>query len=459
MRGKGFYVLATAAMLALAAGCGSKEAEEKPQNQVTEAVSLTEAPEATATPEPTVTPAPTATPVPANYMEANGIEVLGAGSHTYQGFKITGRDEKGEYIVESTECESIFEVTQEENGDGTKTISATIHCVPTINENGSWSTSAMGGFVDLKSGKAFLPSADKMEQITLLKQDEKSFELRITMEHKYSSVTYPYYTEMYTVVCPSDYEDAGFYLTGYNQDAETYTERAGLWKKLNYIRHGESDLIVFGVNEGLATVFEEEPVQNPADEVQSDEHCFEKNGLTTKGAGKFTYTGTEVTQRLNAETGATEMASVEIKEVEAEFSVTEEFPGDGTKILKGTFTVIPEMIAEDEVKMVSSLNGVINKRTGKSFGDAANGLAIPYEIEWKGNKTTLLVAREVAYSMEEEATVRITHTVVCPEDYDELVFYWTGKHTEEEPEYEPESDLDLLLFYSEYFGLDALFFE
>ena len=81
MKRKGLYVLATVALLALAAGCGSDEVKNT-DNQVTEAVLPTEVPEtpeSTATPEPTATPTPTATPVPTNYMEANGIEVLGAG--------------------------------------------------------------------------------------------------------------------------------------------------------------------------------------------------------------------------------------------------------------------------------------------------------------------------------------------------------------------------------------------
>ena len=120
MKRKGLYVLATAAMLALVAGCGSKQGEENPQNQVTEATTPTEAPEASATPEPTESPAPTATPVPANYMEANGIEVLGMGRHTGKGYVATGVDENGGPILEIADCDYIFTVEEEEIESETK---------------------------------------------------------------------------------------------------------------------------------------------------------------------------------------------------------------------------------------------------------------------------------------------------------------------------------------------------
>lgn len=214
MKRKGLYVLATAAMLALAAGCGMNQGEENPQNQVTEATTPTEAPEATATPEPTATPAPTATPLPANYMEANGIEVLGSGWHTGKGFVANEPDENGNPIMMLEDCEYYFEVTEAENDGSTKVIKATLYLRPYVFETGAWSAFAMGGFVDLQTGKAFLPMGKDMAQTTLLKQDGKEYELQLTFDYEFPSVTNPYYTEWYTLVCPADYEDAGFYITG-----------------------------------------------------------------------------------------------------------------------------------------------------------------------------------------------------------------------------------------------------
>ena len=114
-----------------------------------------------------------------------------------------------------------------------------------------------------------------MEQTTVLKQDDKSYELKLTASVEGASSTYPFYTEHYTLVCPTDYEDAGFYLTGYNYDSEAFTERAGLWKKLSFIRHGESDMLVFGVNQVLATMADvaEKPLPEP------EGSFYEENGI------------------------------------------------------------------------------------------------------------------------------------------------------------------------------------
>ena len=278
MKRKGLYVLATAAMLALAAGCGSDSGEKEPENQVTEAVST----EATATPEPTVTPAPTATPKPANYMEANGIKVLGAGWHTCKGFMAKEGDENGNPIQELVDREYGFEVIEEENEGGTKVIQVTLHAKPHVNEHGGYSSFAMGGFVDLKTGKAFMPMDSEFLQTTLIKHGDKEYELQLSVDFEYPSVTYPYYTERYTLVCPSDYEDAGFYMTGYTYDWETFIERTGLWKMLNFIRHGDSELLVFGVNKGLATEPEKAPV---AGAELAEENYFEANGYSVKGEG------------------------------------------------------------------------------------------------------------------------------------------------------------------------------
>ena len=253
MKRKGLYVLATAAMLALTAGCGSNPGEETPQNPVTEATTPTEAPEATATPEPTGTPAPTATPVPANYMEANGIEVLGAGWHTCKGFIVERWDENDEEVIALADCTYRFQVEEEEAEGGTKIIRATLNRVPYLSPNG-WSALAQVGFVDLQTGKAYLPMIPDIPHTTLLKRDEETLEIQIFIERELPSVTNPYYTERYTLVCPAEYEDAGFYITGDDLRSEEFVESVGVWKVLKYIRHGKSDLLVFGVNEGLATM-------------------------------------------------------------------------------------------------------------------------------------------------------------------------------------------------------------
>lgn len=251
MKRKGLYVLTTAGMLILAAGCGSNHGEETLTNQVTEAVS-TEAPEATATPEPTATPAPTVTPKTANYMEANGIEVLGEGWHTCKGYIVERWDENREPVTALADCDYRFQVEEEEPEGGTKIIRATLSLVPYLSQNG-WSALAQGGFVDLQTGKAYLPMIPDIPHTTLLTRDEETLEIQLFIERELPSVTNPYYTERYTLVCPADYEDAGFYITGDDLKPEEFVESLGVWKLLKYVNHGKSDMLVFGVKEALET--------------------------------------------------------------------------------------------------------------------------------------------------------------------------------------------------------------
>lgn len=425
MKRKGLYVLATVAMLALAAGCGSSTEEENPQNQVTEATTPTEAPEATVTPEPTATPAPTATPVPANYMEANGIEVLGAGWHNYTGYIYRELDEEGNPVLETGEYACNFQVNEEDNGDGTKTIEATISVMPHIYEDGYWVHIVMGGFVDLQSGKSFFPVNKDMEQATVLKQGEKNYELMLSCSSQAASSTSPYNTHRYMLTCPSDYEDAGFYVTSFDGTNEAFTERMGLWKKLNYIRHGEADLLVFGVNEGMNTVAEaaEKPLPEP------EGSFYEENGIEIKGEGIHTWLGTEGLQRKNSETGAWELVSVETKEVETEFSVTEESLGDGTKRIKGTLVFVDE-VSGDEARGITCTSGIADKKTGLVYVPRTYFLAEPHVMEKDGEEISILVAveQEVEVLDDGREKISMTYSIVCPEDYEDAVFFLTGKY-------------------------------
>ena len=426
MKREGLYVLVTVAMLALAAGCGNKPGEENPENQVTEAVSA-EAPEVTATSEPTATPEPTVTPKPANYMEANGIEVLGAGWHSYAGYISREQDEDGNRILDLGEYECSFEVKEEDNGDGTKTIEATLNVVPYIYEDGYWVYAVMGGFVDLQSGKAFTPMAADMEQSTALKQGEKNYELRMSYSIQKASVMYPYHTQRYTLICPSDYEDAGFYLTGFDMTDEPYTERVGLWKILNFIRHGESELLVFGVNEALATEPEKRPVDGAEKAV---ENYFEANGLTTKSKGEYTWQGIEAIRRLNTETGEVENVSVEEKEMQGSFAVEEENLGDKTKKIKGTFSYIVEVISAEEVKTPLIKSGIADKKTGLVYPPQTYNVAERYAVEKDGEEFFISVGAEINEEDMGDGRIRVavSFVLICPEDYDDAVFFQTGKY-------------------------------
>jgi len=439
MKRKGLYVLATAAMLALVAGCGGNTGDENPKNQVTEATTPTEAPEVTATPEPT------ATPIPANYMEANGIEVLGAGRHTCKGYVAQEWDENGEVVIALADCEYIFEVTEEDNGNGTKTIYAALSQIPHITENGDWSTYIMGGFVDLQTGKSFVPMNRDVAQITLLKQEEKEYELQLAVEYETPSITYPYYTEKYTLVCPSDYEDAGFYITSCdkNADYEAYGERKGLWKKLNFIRHGEAELLVCGVNEGLATEPEKKPV---AGAELAEENYFEANGFSAKEEGTYTWLGMEALRKWNEENGRWESVSLEENEITTTISITEESLGDGTKMIKGTFIETLYMVSEDEVKIPYKKYGIADKKTGLVYRPRTYNLAESYVLEKDGEEISILVGIEIVEEnlSSDKIDSRTTFTLICPEDYNDAVFYLTADVEIDEDEHLYSNEQEVL---------------
>ena len=460
MKHKGAYAVAVVAMLAFMAGCGAKGGES--DAKATEAATPTVAPTATATPKPTATPAPTPTPVPANYMEANGIEILGAGAYTSKGYINANFETGGEEEMVLAEYECYFEVSQEENGDGTKTIQAALHNVPYVYEGGSWAAGMLGGFVDIKSGKAFYPKASNVEQTTILKQDKNEIEIKLKVSTEPPTEFYPYYTERYTLVCPAEYEDAAFYLSGYNWDTETHTERLGLWKKLNYIRHGESDMLVFGVNKGLETMPEKVVVKAPAvAESKSDENYFETHGLTTREEGIVTFLGTEAYYEVvNGETVEGSIA-VETKEMEIRFRKSEEKKRDGTKVIRGSFVYPVEMVVNQEtgvtsVKAMSSMVGIVDKKSGLAYGGYGHKLANPVLVKHGEEEIAMMIARED--SLSEDGVLTSTFIVTCPETYNDVVFSVTGYYMDEEPEEKKEWKW-IPLSEIEHGETDILFFE
>lgn len=428
MKHKGAYAVAVVAMLAFMAGCGAKGGES--DAKATEAATPTVAPTATATPKPTATPAPTPTPIPANYMEANGIEILGAGAFSYMGYIDEGFAVGKEEKLVLAEYDGYFEVTQEDNGDGTKTIQAAVHNIPYVFENDSWMSGFMGGFVDIKSGKAFYPKATNVEQITILKQDKTEIEIKLKVTKEYPTEFYPYNTERYTLICPIDYEDAAFYLTG-QTDSEAYTERYGLWKILKYIRHGESDMLVFGVNKALETMPENGVVKAPAvAESQSGENYFETLGLTTREEGKIKYLGTEATYEVIDGEIDKESIVVETKEIEIRFRKSEEIKRDGTKVIRGSFVYPADIVTEGTATEITAMSGVVDKKSGLVYTPKGIRLANPVVIKHGEEKIPVFISWDGNIS--EDGEVTYVYVITCPETYNDFAFYITGNYLDEE---------------------------
>lgn len=445
MKHKGVYVLAITLLLAFTAGCGKNSETKNPQNEGTEITKqeTTATPVPTATPEPTATPAPTATPKPANYMEEKGIEVLGAGRHGGKSFVVTGVDENGESILEVEDCEYIFSaaIEEDEGNGGTKIIQVTLQMVPYVNETGGWSSLFFSGFVDLKTGKAYSPLADELQTV-VLEQGDESHIIQLLHETESPSVTSPYYTTRYTLVCPSDYGDAGFYVAGWDLSKDVFVERLDCWKLLQFIRHGESDMLVFGVDKGLAT----EPEKKIVDGTElAEENYFEAKGHSTKEEGTYTWLGMEALRRRNEETGWWESVSLEESEITTTVSITEEFLGDGTKQITWSKIETIELISDNEAMVPYEKCGIADKMTGLVYHPRTYSLAEPFVVEKDGEEFTILVGMELVEEELGDGKIKSCHTytLVCPEDYEDAVLCLTAdvEIDEDEHTYSNEPEL------------------
>lgn len=431
MKQKLWYVLALAAMVGLSSGCGTAEEPAKLQKEPVSGTEVTGAKSfdvVTVTPLPTATTAPTPTPEAKSYMEEKGIPVYGTGRHRYLGTVQHWNQEEEVYIIEHQVCESIFEVTEEDNGDGTKTIRAAVNNVPYIFEDGGYSSFFLCGFVDLHTGQTFFPNRDNYNHITFLRREDKNFKLTVSYDYRFPSVTYPYHSFFFTVICPSDYEDAGFYLTGTTGENVDWVRRGGNWIMLDELKNDNTEKLIFSVEEGLATIPVSEATKELVDgEQQAMESYFEKNGLATRGEGEFTYLGTIGTWDENGE-----IQGIRLEEQSGAFSVTEEPYEDGKKVIQATFEFTPKFTLDGAGDWTTWYLGFVDQQTGMSYVPFTYGMAEEYTIQQGSKKITLTMATEGKDTTLTDGKLVWIFTVVCPEDYNDAVFYISGNYKSEE---------------------------
>lgn len=457
----------------LLAGCGKTEAAKDGNDAgtVTESVlpedgqgaDVTEEPVATSTPAPTSTPVPTPTPVPANYMERYGYEILGEGTHFYMGTVQEYNREEDTWSPIHETVEGRFHIEQEDNGDGTKTITADVITVPHVFEDFSWSASSMCGFVDIKTGKSFFPSFDNYDQEIYLRRDNENIKMTLRFEYEAPSLTCPYVRFTFTLVCPSDYMDAAFYLTGNGPEDDDFTSRFGNWVLLKLLRNGNSDMVVVGVEKALAEKApEEEPAQSGG-VVPLGPDYFTKNDIEIHGDGDYTYRGTAVLwdekqiEVLKVET-MDQQCRVMIKEEPHKTEV-------GKKIVTAEIKLTEEYEIDGEEALSSGHFGFADKRTGLTFSPEAPGIAREVTLDRGYETIDLLVGykiyepteEELSLSLETEPYVMLTMTVVCPADFNDTVFYLCGNYKDKEenklieekwvmPEEIPYGDSDIMFF-------------
>lgn len=457
----------------LLAGCGKTEdkKDEKDAGTVTESVlpeneegeNLTEEPAATSTPKPTATPVPTPTPVPANYMERYGYEILGEGTHFYKGTVQEYNREEDMWSPIHETVEGRFHIEQEDNGDGTKTITADVITVPHVFEDFSWSASSMCGFVDIKTGKSFFPSFDNYDQEMYLRRDNENIKMTLRFEYEAPSLTCPYVRFTFTLVCPEDYMDAAFYLTGNGPEDDDFTSRFGNWVLLKLLRNGNSDMVVVGVEKALAEKQQSEEPEQSGGVVPLGPDYFTKNDIEIHGDGDYTYRGTAVLwdekqiEVLKVET-MDQQCRVMIKEEPHKTEV-------GKKIVTAEIKLTEEYEIDGEKALTSGHFGFADKRTGLTFSPEAPGIAREVTLDRGYETIDLLVGYkiyeptedELSLSLETEPYVMLTMTVVCPADFNDTVFYLCGNYKNEEenklikekwvmPEGIPYGDSDIMFF-------------
>ena len=103
--------------------------------------------------------------------------------------------------------------------------------------------------------------------------------------------------------------------------------------------------------------------------------------------------------------------------------------GDGTKLIRGTFVFVDE-VSEEETKGICCTCGVADKKSGLVYMPRTYFLAEPHEMEKDGEEISILVAKEqqVETMGDGKVKVSVTFFVVCPEDYNDAVFFLTGKY-------------------------------
>ncbi len=457
----------------LLAGCGKAEdtKDEKDTGTVTESVlpengdgeDLTEEPAATSTPAPTATPIPTPTPVPANYMERYGYEILGEGTHFYKGTVQEYNREEDMWSPIHETVEGRFYIEQEDNGDGTKTITADVITVPHVFEDFSWSSSSMCGFVDIKTGKSFFPSFDNYDQEIYLRRDNENIKMTLRFEYEAPSLTCPFVRFTFTLVCPSDYMDAAFYLTGNGPEEDDFTSRFGNWVLLKLLRNGNSDIVVVGVEKALAEKQRSEEPEQSGGMIALGPDYFAKNNIEILGDGDYTYRGTAALW----DEKQIEVLKVETVDQRCEVMVTEEAHKTeaGKKIVTAEIKLYTEHEIDGEEARPTMHGGFVDKRTGIIYSPQAPGMAREVTLD-RGNETIELLVGyslyeptedELSLSLETEPYIMLTMAVVCPEDFDDTVFYLCGNYKDEEknklieekwvmPEEIPYGDSDIMFF-------------
>ena len=183
-----------------------------------------------------VSPAPES-----NYFADNDIKLIEEGDYAYTGAAMYNQDNQV-YIVPR---EGSFEVTESDNGDGTKTITAGIYSKPYLFDDGIIGGIAeYSGFVDTYSGMSYVTYDYGTTEDFSFEVNGETVEITISATIVRPSTSAEYRVETYTIICPSDYDGAAFYVAGVDAELnEAGLTIYGVPTHIDDLYRGECDII------------------------------------------------------------------------------------------------------------------------------------------------------------------------------------------------------------------------
>ena len=152
--------------------------------------------------------------------------------------------------------------------------------------------------------------------------------------------------------------------------------------------------------------------------------------MTTRGEGKTTYRSTEYTCEGKLEDYYEDDLVIETKDVEIEFQRTGELLDDGRKLIRGSFIYPADIVTEEFEHGVSSISGIVDKKTGLCYCPFTGFLAEPVILDCDGEEISMMIAAEASFT-EDNRGIR-TYVITCPQDYEDVAFFITGNYRNEE---------------------------
>ena len=184
-------------------------------------------------------------PPASDYFTRQQLTIWEEGKYTYMGTAPIPADDGSFIGVDVVQKNCVYEVNETKNGDGTKTIVATICDYPYVFDNGWMTLSYNAGIVDRQTGIGYTPEEGDSTTDIVFQRTDEDIELSLLTERVVLSQEQPYSSCKFTIICPEDFDDVVFYLTGSEPNNDPVEDPAGKYRSVLFMEQGESDLVFF----------------------------------------------------------------------------------------------------------------------------------------------------------------------------------------------------------------------